>query len=1028
MIPTSYIEQDFVIGNNQVFREHEMVGYATNAVNALVNAHPELKYNLNFDYYINMIEKAVSNLVGLSIDPEHVEMFKKYARDARIDAAGGLVKELLNIDSITIRPKYLLQMTDNIGLTIDRATRGSISKQEIKRYVSSEITNKVKRQMVRSDIPVDTPLKKVVRLGAPNMVPFTCKYINGYPYDFIIAWDAIKKGVLSEAYETESVVRNVRDMFSTYITALNELIRDSKWNEEDTRKLYYILHNATRELLDATAYLSFMVIRKIGLVANNIVRSNAIFDRMSSIVIPVSEGVLDTLMIKNDSKTLGDDLLNGNIDAFDEIANRIYEYHKGLYEDSPFDDGKLLDTNRLITPLDMRLDHAEYNRTVYDEIGNMYKMINHGLGVIAKNSDDYLVVFDDIVDKSGFMNDLNDRFSGILSMIDDISEYESAVSVPSGAAPEMFIYFRMLKEIKDFPENMAAVAKAAKECNDALHMLLERFDRNINTEYSNTLTVAEVVAFLHSLIEQFINLNISVSSKFMLRLKNIAVCLEKFNKQKSDDLQNNSVSIESTTVLGKSIFGSSCEISDSITDILFEAMIESYTIASVKDNTGITMVVESSKASDIAVKIKAALVRWYEKVDEKLTKLIKSPKAEENNEFVKSHKNDLLNKSYSNAVSPNPIIEYEKLCPADTITKDMKFLIKNTSSVNLKSDKLISVSDEESASTIIFGNRIPTSVWTDGEASRNIAKYYKCGTYPENPVEIKNGNLKKMVEDAIKFCEDFYEKFIPSIKESITLIKDNIANNTETLLTESHVDYLIGSMFVEADDDANASPTAGDYQSMDSTKSSSNDNSGDSASSSDSSTNTQQSDASSSASTDNSANTDSGSTTTDTSDASSSSDSSSASTDNSSSGSSDSSSNASDKAKKLSEIAKKIEMIQKMAQKYCNGILTASFDRYKDYMNLLKGLAGESTNAPKSSTDAEAAANDNNGADTSSDNADNGGETPQENQQTDQNQDQTQAQPEQPQEAPQADQGSSDENNSGGNDDVANVDDTGLFS
>ena len=40
----------------------------------------------------------------------------------------------------------------------------------------------------------------------------------------------------------------------------------------------------------------------------------------------------------------------------------------------------------------------------------------------------------------------------------------------------------------------------------------------------------------------------------------------------------------------------------------------------------------------------------------------------------------------------------------------------------------------------------------------------------------------------------------------------------------------------------------------------------------------------------------------------------------------------------VSNMANKVEMIQKMTQQYCNAVLTASFDRYKDYMSLLKSI------------------------------------------------------------------------------------------
>ena len=1050
MLPTSYLEKEFVYGNNQVFREHDMTGFVHSA-NMALNQNSDLLYDFNFDYYITMIKKALGHLMPLSIDPGRVEAFKRCEKDYRIDAAGGMIKELMNPDTIVLRPKYLNQMVDNVGITLDRASKGSVSKEEIKRYISADITDRVKRQMVRSDLPHNAPIKKMVRLGAPTMVPFTNKYISSYPYDFITSWVEIKKNMIKEANQVIASIESAKDTFLTYVSALNGLKAEVKWSSVDTENLYYISFNASRNLLEAVSYLAFMTIRKIGMVANNIVRSNMILDRINEVTMvnSMTEGVLDGLMVKSDSKSVGVKLCNGETDSFDEISHKIYEYHRGIYESSPFDPQMGLD-GQLLTNLDVRLDQIEYDNTPYQKILDMYGIIQQGLGIISSNCDDYMIVMDDVIKKSGFTRELQDRFSGTVDAIDDITEYTSAVNISAGADPEMHVYYRMMREVRDYSDNMAGIAEMVSDAKSTLNQLIDRFDRNINTEYKNTLTISEAKNFLSSLNDQFETLTYSVAGKFMMRLKNIAVCLEKFDQSKSRKLEDMGMTAEKT-LFENSVFSTAYEAQEEITDLLFEAFIERYQLARSKEETGLTVLVQESKVSDIATKIKAVLIRWFEKVSAKLKGLINSSKAESDTDFIKNNKSALLEKSYSNASSKSPIIEYEKLQPAENMTKDLKFVIKNTSSMNLKSDKLLSVTDEASAANILFGSRIPANVWEDGDASRNIAKYYKCGDYPENPVTLKNGEYKKAVEAAIEYCEDFYSKFLPGVEDSIVLVKDNFANNIEGLLTEAGVERMLGNLFMEADDDNNTNDnnsdgnSQGSYKPMDSGSSSSsgktdadtNTNSqSDSSSDSSSSSSTDNSNTSSTQSTDSSSNqtsTDSSSSSTDSS--------SSTSSDNASSSSSSSDAGSgtdSEKAKTIAETAKKVEMLQRMIQKFCNGVLTAAFDRYKDYMNLLREAAGEATTAPTSSTDKEDEDNsgENNEGSGENNETDNGGEAPTDNNDasnTDTSSDNSSENNGTDNNAGNENNGENTENNEEqkpeeGNDaDVAAVDQTGLF-
>ena len=283
-----------------------------------------------------------------------------------------------------------------------------------------------------------------------------------------------------------------------------------------------------------------------------------------------------------------------------------------------------------------------------------------------------------------------------------------------------------------------------------------------------------------------------------------------------------------------------------------------------------------------------------------------------------------------------------------------------------------------------------------------------------------------MVEDATKYCGDFYSKFLPSINDNINLIKDNITNNLENLMKESAIESIIGNMFMEADEEKKESDDAPkEYQSMDKAAKADGkkeeENPADSGNDSSSSDSSQQSGGDTSQT--------SGTTASDASSSSSSDTSSSTPSSTSSSSDTSKSSTPVEDAKTVSDTAKKVEMLQRMVQQFCNGILTAAFDRYKDYMNLLKGLAGEGTEQINSSTDkAEETPQEEPSSEGNGDTG-NEGNAPETNNNTEENQEasggnETEAQPEETSQEQQP----AEQDNAGAAEDSDSVDETGLYS
>lgn len=914
MLQNFEIEQDFILSNLQYMREFDMSNFVANANTSLGrftgNAR-EMTVDLKFNSYISYIDRSLNvlNQTKLVSDPKVLSM--KFA-NIDFDSIDYTMKPLDNTQYI-IRPKYLTQFVDNIGFTLQRLLKNGVVSDlddELDHYVSSDIMVRVRRQMVSSSLPVDANLKDLADLSSDTKITVSNKYYNTDILPFLDRYvKNIKEIVYTDADIVKTTIAKAQESLSTYIEVIIEYKKRLGDDLKTQLKLNKVVYNTYRCCLEATAFLAFSMIRKINVFVENTISINMLCNKIISDS-PEMESAFDRGIVSSDSKTVGEALLRGDIDAFQELANDIYEYNSSLIASSPFHGTNHLNGDKLFSSVDFETDQKDINDKAYKDTLEMIGVISQGLDVIAKNSDDYLLVFDDILEKSGFSMRLEDRFSGTLSSLDDIREYQSAVAFSDECRPDMNIYFKILKEVREYPERMGEIADQISECKTKMNILSERFSKNINQEFQNTVTIQELKNFFENLDEEFTNLVIKVGGKFMLRLKNMAIILEQMNKARSKDLDNNFMKLESEE-LRRMTYLSLVEEAESTTDLIFESMLSAYLVEKKKQQTGIQYIIEaeddqSGKGKKLVDGIKNKINTWFDKVINKIQQISDGANAKRDQNYFARHKNDLLNRNYTNVTTKTPIIEYEKLMPFANITSDIKSLVSKTSPANLSPQRLQSITDQESAARILFGNRPSIDVWKAEKVSDAITKFYKSGNYPENPVELKNNDVKAMVEDAVNYCEPFYQSFLPQIRTNIERIKTNMETAIGNLVQESVIDSVFDSLFVEAPGDANQ---GGQTQTGTNTGGQTGGNTGTTPQQPQNNPPQNNQPAQNQPQNNNQ-------------------------------------SQQTQNVNTVSNMANKGEMIQKMVQQYCNAILTASFDRYKDYMQLLKSIIKDEEEQP----------------------------------------------------------------------------------
>lgn len=907
------IEQDLALANLEIVREFDLSSLINNI--RIKKDKGKINFvNVNLDKYISFINTSLGAINEITLDRKQVIGFNNFLNVVNDEMISDIqVPEYFSFNILDIKPGYLKEYADNVALVIQRALDNSISTEEIDRFLTDEITKKVKKQMIRTNDTVtlsgmpevyvtmyDYPVHRINinQIYNGNTVSLTKQYIVNNIIPFIEKFPEFKIKAINESKQTIEAITYAHEIINLYFRVINDEMKNA--DNKKAQKLSYILYNITRTIYEASSFLAFMMVHKNSLLIKDITVCKQVYNAMyKKTAMPTpevdeftSESVFDTGVVSNDTNHITADLLSGSVDAYTVLANNIYEYNKGIITNAPESPLNILGDD-MHSPFDSIIDEKEYNKTVYEDVIKAFLTLNAGLDIIAANSDDYLMVFDDIISKAGFGTDLNHRFSNVVDAIDIVNEYESAANIAiPGGTPES-LYLVMLKEVKDYPENMKKIADTINSVKTKIDYLKDRFDNNINGEYKNAQAINELKVFFDDLKEQMRKLINDIGSKFMLRLKKIALQMNEINDKREtiiDDTNYNEDVLDDVFS-----FEDIVESYEAITDVIFDRIMTEYTIMREKDLRGIDIVLEAdeeqnntnnqqpqpatnqqpqqnqntnqntqtnqqqkpnqetkplknnTKNSKLEA-FKNKLSSWFDRVIAKLQSIAESAQAKRDKAYIDRNRDALLNKRYATSTSKVEIIDYERFMPASNLTGHLKLLVNKTSIGNLNVNKLNAVNSDSKLIYMIFGDKPPAKVWENENVSQAITTYYKCGVYQEQPVTLKGNELKKSVENAVNFCYDFYGSTLPDIRNSIQKIKNNLDDAASKFVTESlnSIDY--GKLFTEADDK---------------------------------------------------------------------------------------------EVEKLTNASKKCDIIRKNVEIYCNALLTATFDRYKDYMRLLRSIIAD---------------------------------------------------------------------------------------
>jgi hypothetical protein len=897
-------EVNFILNDMQTYFEFDKSNFVSNAAASLTNHNEVNDITVDLSVYRNMVLEAVENLNNMheSARSERDQMieFFSYSIDDDMDDINVPIEPICAFDVSTIKPQYLNDFVTNIGLIIERTLKGDDNKNDIDRIISTDMAEKVKRQIVKTTIVSSYmyDVKKLAQIDYPQnkgTVYGDSGYIINNIIPFLKNIDTTINVLRTDANNCIIALDKCIKEIDIYRTTLKNIKETENLSPETIKRLNYVTYNAFRSLIDVVSFMSYMLIRKINEYMMNIKSCTSLYVRLSNSS-PVSEGTLETNTIfSSDTHNLCDDLINGRSDAYDAIANNIYEFNTGLLMNSPESPMAILGKDAS-NSIEATIEEAEYNSDKYEDANKMYTIINKGLDIVSQYSDDYLMVFDDITSKAGFELELPDRFKSTVDTLDDITEYTSAINLPTYSE---YIYYKMLHEIRDYPKNMNTLASVISDCKARIDMLTDRFNHNIQGEYSNAEAVNELKIFMEEMNEQLVKLTNQVAGKFMLRLKKIGLAIEQMNviRDKNNDAISTDGTFESVS-FDDGISEAVILAYESYVDAVFEEMSKRYLSAKAMKDKGSILVFEDGENTTTTTANNNAqpasttaqtttttstttnntnnanqkksktflqfLTEWFDKFQAKLTGIIESRQAKADQEFFNAHRQEILGKDFTKLQTSN-VYNYESMQPYGQMQKDLNTISNRINTTTLQ--KINSDSDAQAVLNEVFANTVPKEIWSSSKVADAVTNYYKFGKTDNTQRISANGAvLKTIVTNAVDYCDGFYTNKIVEMRNTVETIKKNLEGVINTMVTESLCDIDFMSYVLEADDNNNGNNNQNNKPTTTSTDPNAGNN------------------------------------------------------------------------KNVSGNTEKINIINKNVTYYCSGIITAAFDRYKDNMAVLRSL------------------------------------------------------------------------------------------
>lgn len=785
-----------------------------------------------------LLESAIRNLNTIDVESYAMaEFMTKILGSSKVDRAGLMMKDITKNGKINVKMQYLKEAVNDLKYNINDLLSGKIDADSavvnIKTMTASSYKDKLKQRTVEIyNIPyIDDP-KKFISNVSYISTPLTTQYLNSVIIPYVENFQKIKTAITTE---TNLIIREISNDISELSLTMKTLNSVNIPDDKKSTILNYC-YNTVRTILEVIKYVTYCQMRKIHIIEENITAIQETYNKImllfASEMSLVEAGAYDTRIITAaDGNNLIEALFDGQIDAFVELSNSIIEYHKGYIFDKFGMDKS--DSDTIMAKI---IADDSYDKKIYDDIVKSYIEIGNGLDILAKNSDDYLMVFDDLRNKSGFVIPLPERFKTEIYRIKDIHNYGlTNLSIGNGGE-KTDTYFRILSEIIDYPKNMTRIAKTVCDMWQKFEYVDKLFTSGANGELEYSETMNELKILLESLKEQYKIITKSVSDNMYLRLKLLAEkadqCLDNVGSEDKTNIEE-LIPTPNRNFMGEAALGI-IDIQNELTDLYMDIYMKEYYSEREYFEKGVRLVYEAdgntntntnnankpdthvvvndnpeAKNSTSSTKLDSGKLKnilktisdWFKKMVNAFINMINRYKAK-NTDWLAKHKDGLLNRSYSNVQID--ILPYDRGPTTQKIDQDITSFTTNLNTMT--KDNIAKINTyEELRSKLITG--VTFNANEDEKAA--ITRYYKVGNNKLETAKYSNNEIKTYVsQHMIPYCEVFYTTYYDSLNKKLKAVEKNMEDVIKTYTTEAFTELASdGSIFYEEGEQNNQPST-----------------------------------------------------------------------------------------------------------------------------------------------------------------------------------------------------------------------------
>lgn len=797
--------------------------------------------NISFDHHLRAIDNSYNEYVTFARSRKELS----YVIKSYIDSESNVITEKFPVTDLSydivevIRPKFLSEFANQVRNTVkNRNINDMIS--SISRMKSDDVIRKIKMNCVKlaSD-------QKVDRRGLFNDKLPEIPVSNDYVKKAQIYLDQLK----DKNKVIDVLVGTTRTVLVESQEVIDELIPilfNNKIDMPGSAKQY--IYNCIKSINEIASYLVYSLIVIIKTETKKLISISKVHDTIIDGV--VTEAALEMSSIyATDTESLADDLRRGQSSVYSDLSHRLYDYHKSVLENSIADRG--VDITALISS-------HEYNDKVYEDAAKIYIMLSNGLDIISRNSDEYIVVFDHLIEQAGFQLRLEDKHRGILETLDDITLYRSASEITTVDTLDMDTYLTLIHEFDEYDDNIEKIAGCIFNAYEKLKGLQKRFNDNINGEYKNAEAVNQLKIFFEDLEDQFKKITNIVASKLLLRIKGLAACADTMSLAVNQPKVFVDTSDSSEDDYTRTAFEASMEIEDMINSSKIRFAQECYIEARLKRERGLERVIiedtqpsnpnDNNTKADGTIKTSAKVIdnsedaqaaktvsskaskfssetlskavesikNWFNKtltsfkniITRKYTKdgFVVGPDGNKltYSEFLKTYKDYLLNKNYTN--TEVRILPYQSI---DTIYKNIGAVENNINA--LKNDGIKSVNSEVDMYKKLFTFVPGIGNSKDVEGARQaVTRYITVGNEKPEDVVYKNNAVADWVKSTIPFLEQYETTYKSKTESELKGMETSLENTLKTYqeFMEELFDSIY-SVYVEADNTQQQNTPAG---------------------------------------------------------------------------------------------------------------------------------------------------------------------------------------------------------------------------